>query len=120
MKPMSMWVILGMSLLLVLTTEAANLNNRSIIVNDPDFGTPPAVKNTIPIPSRTQVNNNSLTATVFIDGSGELFVANPAGIKTQPESQDVLGFGDLLPPVKGKPGVSQFKTLTEGEEVEFE
>ncbi|HZM25409.1 MAG TPA: hypothetical protein VFC02_26910, partial [Anaerolineales bacterium] len=40
--PISLWVVLWMSLFLVLSTEAADVKTR-VVVNDPDFGIPEVV-----------------------------------------------------------------------------
>jgi hypothetical protein len=86
MKPVSRWVTLGMSLSIVIcirmiapvnaenlrASDGATLGTFAGIKQQPKNGTPP-----------TQFRAGPLTTTVFIDGSGELFVENPARQSTQ-------------------------------------
>ena len=63
MKRVSMWVTLGLSLFLTRSTEAADLSNRGIIVNDPDFGMPPVViTSTTPTALRPVTMNPNVVA----------------------------------------------------------
>src|SRR5262249_3584313 len=133
MKPVSMWVTLGISLFLALNAESID-GRRIPIPAQGEFPPDPLpVSQTKPQNGTPTIQSGSLTATVFINGSGELFVGNSTRQGTQtlrvpPElppgglgsgTTDIVDFRELLPTAKGKPGISQIKTLSEGEEVEF-
>jgi hypothetical protein len=75
MKPVSMWCTLGMSLFLVLSMEARAQSASSAIPTQANPALPTRLK---PQVGAITVLSGPLTATVFIDGSGELFVENPA------------------------------------------
>jgi len=79
MKRVGMWCTLGMSLFLILSAEAANLNNRLVIVNDPDFGTPPVVR------SGTQLQVQGRSPTIPIPMLAPLKIQPPAQPKSEPE-----------------------------------
>src|SRR5262245_26513123 len=84
MKPVSMWITLGMSLSIVLCTgiiaPTSAENSKNVGCTIPEYcrvegylkptTTQPKPQNGT---QTISVTTNSLTATVFIDGSGELF-----------------------------------------------
>jgi hypothetical protein len=116
MNRVSVWVILGMSLLLVTGTIAQpRVNLPSPRTLPPAFprGGPFLKKDTPTKPGRA----GAIPSTVFIGNGGELSVANPArqstlsGIDPQPESIESSIPQDPIEPVTIKRGVSNNTSL---------
>jgi hypothetical protein len=117
MKRTSMWVTLGMSFFLILSAEAADTALGQLITVTleaiPDLRNQVQGRSpTIPMPQPKPQNFNLILPIVTV-------MPQSRSNSSQPESQDVLGFKDLLPSVKGKLGISQSKAILEDEEIEF-
>src|SRR5262245_5612834 len=77
MKPVSMLVTLGVSLFLALNAESID-GRRIPIPAQGEFPPDPLpVSQTKPQNGTPTTQSGPLTATVFLNGSGELFVVNP-------------------------------------------